>query len=482
MQTLSRVLALLLVCCLANATTLELQTGLIDFKTPHLVTGGSIVVFFYPSSASASKSTLETTLASLTPPGTLLGLLPPNAFLVHVPKSQSGAFVESVGKLSPHFLFSGVPPAHKSLLLSTPHPAPYPANHTLRVKLVATPGGMGALRELLSHACPTCPLVVPSDTLALVSPCPSCSSTLPTSLIHSIALLEDVVWIETQSLQVHKKNAFGGGIMGSSDLQNWGEVNAEFGACGTLASDTCGSLNNLAFSKTAQLYPPPSTVSSSAPGTNPYVASNLKEVGRRRLHGSSLSTTSQQQRAAPPRRPSLKVRAGQTAPPTPSLDPTPSTQRKSPPKRVPHSAHAQRNRRVNPRLNRTAAVDSSSPPSSLGVCSDATCAAPSCGLGFSYCGGISPFTSALAATGLNGQGQVVNVVDSGLDFTSPFFSDGSATVTPVKTGPTTLSSHRKVSTPLLFFSSLSLSFFFFLPFPPHSSLHFHFFFFRSLLL
>jgi hypothetical protein len=50
----------------------------------------------------------------------------------------------------------------------------------------------------------------------------------------------------------------------------------------------------------------------------------------------------------------------------------------------------------------------------------ATCAGPSCGLGYSSCGG---FESPLNILGLDGTGQVIQVVDSGLDFNSPFFYD-----------------------------------------------------------
>lgn len=76
----------------------------------------------------------------------------------------------------------------------------------------------------------------------------------------------------------------------------------------------------------------------------------------------------------------------------------------------------------------------------------AACLTPACGQGFGTCSGGSPME--MERLGLNGVGQLVQVVDSGLDVGSPFFIDPAVQVTPRRNAwngfAAVASTHRKV--------------------------------------
>ena len=74
----------------------------------------------------------------------------------------------------------------------------------------------------------------------------------------------------------------------------------------------------------------------------------------------------------------------------------------------------------------------------------AACAVPQCNFGYQPCS-LQIAASPLAAAGLDGSGQLVAVADSGLDYTHPMFFDPLFPITPSKTGPFPLSSHRKIA-------------------------------------
>ena len=80
-----------------------------------------------------------------------------------------------------------------------------------------------------------------------------------------------------------------------------------------------------------------------------------------------------------------------------------------------------------------------------GQCSTA-CLTPACGQGFGTCSGGSPME--MERIGLGGAGQLVQMVDTGLDFGNPLFFDAAAPVTPRRNAwngfAAAASPHRKV--------------------------------------
>ena len=86
-----------------------------------------------------------------------------------------------------------------------------------------------------------------------------------------------------------------------------------------------------------------------------------------------------------------------------------------------------------------------------------TCSTPQCSTGFAFSGcnylqsgqtlltsPVIPASGGVVGGGLDGTGQLVTMVDSGLDFANPFFQDPSNTVQPTNVLPLILSDHSKV--------------------------------------
>ena len=188
----------------------------------------------------------------------------------------------------------------------------------------------------------------------------ACGCTLPLSAVHAAAQHPDVLLVAP----VHPPralNAFGLGVMHTSDLGNFAGITAEYGPC---PDATCNQAPNLPFSQLAATFGP---------------------------MGSGAPTT-------------------------------------------------------------TTTATAATATATATACS-ATCASAACGHGFGGCGGLTTPLKSGAPGGtpvLTGAGELLQVVDTGLDTAHPFFRDsalpsGVANVSTPGGFLTALSSHRKVA-------------------------------------
>lgn len=168
-------------------------------------------------------------------------------------------------------------------------------------------------------------------------------------------------------------DAYASAMMKTTDLANWGGIQAQFGPCN---EPSCNSVGSLPFS---QLGAPPL------------------------LYGQ-----------APPLPPFVPFTGGDIPVPPTTAD--------------------------------VSDVDIPAVPfgarSLQGTCTGA-CPSAACGAGFGVCAGLA---TPIDAAGLNGAGQLVQIVDSGLDTGSPFFFDPALpVVTPSNAAFVPITAHRKVA-------------------------------------
>jgi hypothetical protein len=274
-----------------------------------------------------------------------------------------------------------------------------------------------------------CPQVLECDT----DP-PACGHcVIPASLVTALARHPDVTWVGARD-RARPHNGFAKSVLLSSDLPNWASIAAEFGDC---SDGTDCSLQDLlppsvipALMKSLGSEPPgvggsplPQARFSGA-GAGASSSERLLSAQRsisRRAQAASLAAAGRGVKAALGANDRTAAGAAAAAhdnsqssiPPPPFVDPP-----------VPEEATP-----MQPR----------SP-----TCT-ATCAGTPCGQGFSTCGAY--YESGTSPLPLDGRGQLVAVIDSGLDYAEhPFFLDPLLRLlTPDKTPPLAVNmSYRKV--------------------------------------
>lgn len=404
----------------------------LDTDAAYASTGGPLVVTLDSSTRPGSASpALASALASCG--GSLESFLPPRAFLVHVPSAAVSRCASAVRAVPGVVASAALPAALRSPLLAegaAPRTLPV---RVLSVKLAAAPGSAA---ELAADLAPLLvgsgsALVPVSSRLVLVSAlvsCPdaACSLAAPegacggacvvsAAVIQAVAGHAAVLWTEAVA-PTYASNAHARAATQTTDVVNSQDIAVEYGACGDVATE-CSFLDVLPFTRLGELYSNLRDAPDSAGAANSKWASILDKHRNR----------SKAALEAPVKRPSFSAPAAASKlrlAPALKFDALNVT----PVELSSETATAflyERRTRGNRHLQ--------------GTCTT-TCSAPSCGLGYAACGGlVTPLPIAL-----DGTGQVVNVVDSGLDWRHPFYFDNTYTVAAVKTPPLSVSSHRKV--------------------------------------
>jgi len=388
-----------------KVSSLELTTGLLTFDASVIEKIiGPYVATFTHSSLVTAQSELTRALSTC---GTVENYLPHNSFLFHV-ASNASACLEAATSL-PGFL--GVAPLRAELRVD-PQLTPNPDPTGLRVVSLTLARGTSFeslsedLLPVLTARCPTCEIlnVRPGVEAHITSLGPACNSScgpleinspfscgchIPPTLfvvgglgreeaLAPISAHPHVLWAWRVEGSV-AFNAFGRGMMETTDLPSWAEIAAEYGAC---SDDTCNHRGNLPFSQVPARYGaflPPFPAAAQEHGQDDGVESKNNKSG----------LTNQ----GPPRTAYSPLRGLQT-----------------------------------------------------GTC-NAACSGSSCSFGFGKCGGLE---SPITALGLTGVGQIVQVVDTGLDTGLPFFYDPThpyvvnSTDANVPADPPPPGAHRKV--------------------------------------
>ena len=271
------------------------------------------------------------------------------------------------------------------------------------------------------------------------SPIDACGGgcSLSIEVIQLLTSLDGVMWVERIQKQ-KSSNAHARAVTQTTDIVNWAGISLEYGACGD--SITCAFRDDLPFSLLKTLYPTLGTAATETDNTlrsKEKFDSQIEKLSRRAT--SILRKSDKSQRTSSSSRKSLL-----TTPLPTSTSPSINT----PPFSLLDHVNLNDNKRRNGKAKswvypRSLLHQQKNDNRNL-TQSDctATCSGPSCGLGYASCGGLD---SPLEILGLDGTGQIVQVVDSGLDFRSPFFFDSKSTVTPTNLPPTKLTSHRKVA-------------------------------------
>lgn len=271
------------------------------------------------------------------------------------------------------------------------------------------------------------------------SPIDACGGgcSLSIEVIQLLTSLDGVMWVE----RIHKQkssNAHARAVTQTTDIVNWAGISLEYGACGD--SITCAFRDDLPFSLLKTLYP---TLGTAVTETDNTLRS--KEKFDSQIEKLSRRATSILRKSDKPQGTSSSSRKSLLTTPLPTST-SPSIN--SPPFSLLDHVNLNDNKRRNGKAKswvypRSLLHQQKNDNRNL-TQSDctATCSGPSCGLGYASCGGLD---SPLEILGLDGTGQIVQVVDSGLDFRSPFFFDSKSTVTPTNLPPTKLTSHRKVA-------------------------------------
>lgn len=224
------------------------------------------------------------------------------------------------------------------------------------------PPGLGAeffISSLEGEVCSTsCQIDSPLD----------CGCTIPEPLVRFAAAHRDVAWTE-RVVPVYSNNAFGRGMMETTDIANSGPVLIrEYGTC---TDSTCNHAGDLPFSQIPTLFPgpfaaPPPTANIPSTLTQTPASAMFAPVPRR----TGLNFTGLNYTAVLASIPEYATAAGLT--------------------------------------------------SDIGQCL-ASCAGLSCGFGFGLC---SDLVSPTFLAGLTGRTQIIQVADTGLDVGLPFFFDG----------------------------------------------------------
>ena len=396
---------------LAGGVQVKLTTGILSFpeRLQAYATGPHVALFSKPALASAEPSLR----AALKGCGSVSGFLPPTSFLIHIAASAKACLVQVQGLAGLEGL-APLPPQHRvqpggvefdagsgaplrALTLSLAEGASHSALASfLAPHLAAHCGSEAACEVVPVHATEAAVTSLNNCSAAcdLDSP-PACGCAMGAALAGAAAQHPDVLWVE-RVYQAHTANAFGRGMMETSDLANFQSIVAEFGGC---ADDTCNLAGFLPFSQVVTTYgpllPPPAEGAPASPPQQQRPHAFFEEVPRRTgvVHAPFNATA--------------VLLAG-------------------------HSSSS-------------SSSSSSNESGTEGVCSP-TCATPGCGFGFSLCAGLDTPTK---TAGLDGTGQLIQVCDTGLDSGLPFFYDpavpypqnGTAPAAPT---PPPSPAHRKI--------------------------------------
>ena len=378
---------LLIVAAASNASELlaPLSLGTLSLASLHtnanFAPGLLVVSIATGTRMSAARNALAGAIIGC---GTIEAALPPRAFLVHARTAACAVAAAAVGEAT-----APLPPALRSP----------PLHSTLPLRVVRLDFAPNAdLHEKLSALLldTQCAMISLSPRSAVISALTLCANTacaldslagicdecvVPADLVSAVVSLDNVLWLE-RVVPTTGNNAPSRAITQTMDLVNNPHIAEEYGTCNG-GSTTCNLIDDLPFSLLNDLY--------------------------------NLSATAGSQLRSRPTGPKTSSKGSQ-------------------------SLTALRSRptgRKTPSKGKRSEIGSTSQDTCTTVCTE-----PSCGLGFASCAGLD---SPLAYVGLNGSGQIVNVVDSGLDYFSPFFYDPEVSVTPTNQPPFVLSDHRKVA-------------------------------------
>ena len=246
---------------------LKLATGNLNFNVSlDALEAGPYVAHFTFNSLPSAQADLTLALESC---GTVENYISPNSFLFHV-SSDAESCVGGVASLPG---VEGVAPLRPNLRVD-PHLLPSSDLSGLRViSLILARGTSFSalssdLQPSLTKLCPTCELldVRPGEEAFVSSLGPNCTSPcghleiespsecgciLPHNLVTSVLSSHPRVLWAWRVGGVEPFNAFGRGMMETTDLPNWGGVAAEYGSC---TSDLCNHRGELPFSQIVAKY------------------------------------------------------------------------------------------------------------------------------------------------------------------------------------------------------------------------------------
>lgn len=431
---------------IAFAESLKLSTGDLSKISGDSYTRGVLIVTFSSEiRPGKARVLLESTLSGCD--GLLENFIPPSSFLMHSQsescsrKIKSIPFVESLAPLpstlrSP--LLTATDPMNEKpvRIVRVEHIAGYfsQLEHSLQnfiIKDKVTITSLTSKSSIIS-ALTLCEHSLSCD---IDSPIDTCNGKclLAEEFVQSLTSLDGVFWVE----RVHKQtssNVHARAVTQTTDLVNWPGIALEYGSCED--SIVCEFKDDLPFSMLKTFYPTLGTATLGA-GTAATTESNFKELGGKRdmntrVKKGSKRATSILTESEKMKQTLLLSKKSSTKSAAPTQPTHTSTLSKFDDHKVKHDKMKNNRGQTKSLVSKECLQQTD--------CT-ATCSGPACGLGFSSCGG---FDSPLKVLGLDGTGQIIQVVDSGLDFNSPFFFDPASNVTPSKLPPGSLTTHRKV--------------------------------------
>jgi subtilisin family serine protease len=413
-----------------DSSHLDSVTKSLHSKSSQDTTGLLVTTLVDGIRPGSARSSIEVALYGCG--GSIEAFLPPAAFLIYIPEKceqvlQSISCIEGTVHL---------PSSLRSPLLSSAGSLNDLPIRIIRVDFVA--GYLNELETTLQTILVTervtiAPISAKSAVISALSLCEYASCTvdsqsdlcgnscfLSNTLIETIASLTGVFWIER--IQKHStSNIHARAVTQTTDLVNWPGISQEYGLCGDVS--TCAFKDDIPFSLLKSLYP---TIGSTVSDNNNKTQSKSNNINYERINKPLRRTEIKKKKKkiskTAPSRPLTKMSSSIRSPSLPTIQDLLFNQETFSLKRSPSLPTRQR-----ALLNQTDCT--------------ATCSGPACGLGYSSCGG---FESPLNILGLDGTGQLIQVVDSGLDFNNPFFYDTAVAVNPSKLPPSGLSTHRKV--------------------------------------
>jgi subtilisin family serine protease len=411
---------------------------------------------FLPSDGGGDEAIVFPSLRVLQAPPPLLGearaaieaqsccrvhsYLPPSAFLVHCPSTSCHTSALAL----PHVADSVMLPPH---LKYSPHVLTpsgewaAPPVRALRLHLAA--GGLKGLSDYvgsyMNALCATCTLHAASGdgehaVVTSLSACPAaarcrmdspvaCGCMIPTALLRHLTNYHALIFAEPFA-PARVRDAFQREVTLTPDLISSPTIAAEFGACADAAS--CALSTFLPFTQ----------MEAFLDSLFPQLSSPLHVGGV----GAAPVAAAEALRPPPPPAAPRRGEAALQRPAPPATGPVSGSSSATPAILIAEdfaAAAAQQQRIWAPRESGGAARG-------LQTCSQA-CSQPACGQGFLSCNNLEAYVSAT----LTGAGQLIHVVDSGLDWESPFFLDSRP---PAATGvfvgddlPFTISEHTHIA-------------------------------------
>ena len=375
--------------------------------------------------------------------------LPPSALLVHFPTAECQALALAL----PHVTASTPLPASlkypPSVLSSAGEWGAALRDPVRSVRLQVAAGGLEGLAAFLEPhlpvQCPTCTLHAASGdgqhlVLTSLSNCPpslhctfasplSCGCTIPSTLLRLLATYHALFFVEPMGAPAQAYNAFQRELTLTSDLLNSPTIAAEFGACSD--ADSCDLSPFVPVSQAAAFF---NSLGAAAPG----LAAAAAAAAARAAATAPAAALPEQGR-------SLLDPASPVAPGVPFL---PAASLPSSTAQVEVVAEGMASVAAQQRRLWAAAPAHGAPASAArqlqGSCTLA-CSGPSCGQGFAACNELDTYVGAT----LTGAGQLIHVMDTGLDYGHPLFLDSRSNYTtglqPRRSLPIALSSHTHIA-------------------------------------